>query len=130
METPQKKLVIAIVDDHEAIREALESLLKSTGYAAKTFPSAEDYLRDHPHDEADCLILDVNLPGMSGLDLQQALAAGNRSPVPIVFITSHDDSGGHMRAQALRSGAVAFLSKPFDDDALLDAVRDACGRSQ
>ena len=130
METSQKKLVIAIVDDHEAIREALESLLKSTGYAAKTFPSAEDYLRAHQHDEADCLILDVNLPGMSGLDLQQALAAGNHGSIPIVFITSHDDSGGHMRAHALRSGAVAFLSKPFDDDALLDAVRDACERSQ
>ena len=84
-----------------------------------------------PTGEADCLILDVNLPGMSGgLDLQQALAAGNHSSTPIVFITSHDDSGGHMRAQALRSGAVAFLSKPFHDDALLDAVRDACERSQ
>lgn len=125
MEAARKKLVIAIVDDQSAVREAIESLLKSTGYAAKTFSSAEHYLLDG-RDAADCLILDVHLPGMSGLELQQELATGTDTRTPVIFITAQEDSDSQLRTRALRLGAVAFLSKPFNDEALLNAVRAAC----
>jgi FixJ family two-component response regulator len=122
--TPGEQLVIAIVDDQAALREATENLLKSAGLKAVSFASAEDFLQATPLDGAGCLILDVRLPGMSGLELQQRLAADGIH-VPIVFITAQEDSDGQMRAQALRSGALAFLRKPFSDEDLLNAVRSA-----
>jgi FixJ family two-component response regulator len=122
--TPGEQLVIAIVDDQAALREATENLLKSAGLKAVSFASAEDFLQATPLDGAGCLILDVRLPGMSGLELQQRLAADGIH-VPIVFITAQEDSDGQMRARALRSGALAFLRKPFSDEDLLNAVRSA-----
>ena len=122
--TPGEQLVIAIVDDQAALREATENLLKSAGLKAVSFASAEDFLQATPLDGAGCLILDVRLPGMSGLELQQRLAADGIH-VPIVFITAQEDSDGRMRARALRSGALAFLRKPFSDEDLLNAVRSA-----
>jgi FixJ family two-component response regulator len=122
--TPGEQLVIAIVDDQAALREATQNLLKSAGLKAVSFASAEDFLQATPLDGAGCLILDVRLPGMSGLELQQRLAADGIH-VPIVFITAQEDSDGQMRAQALRSGALAFLRKPFSDEDLLNAVRSA-----
>ena len=122
--TPGEQLVIAIVDDQAALREATENLLKSAGLKAVSFASAEDLLQARALDGAGCLILDVRLPGMSGLELQQHLAADGIH-VPIVFITAQEDSDGQMRAQALRSGALAFLRKPFNDEDLLNAVRSA-----
>ena len=122
--TPGEQLVIAIVDDQAALREATENLLKSAGLKAVSFASAEDFLQAATLDGAGCLILDVRLPGMSGLELQQHLAADGIH-VPIVFITAQEDSDGRMRAQALRSGALAFLRKPFNDEDLLNAVRSA-----
>ena len=122
--TPGEQLVIAIVDDQAALREATENLLKSAGLKAVSFASAEDFLQATALDGAGCLILDVRLPGMSGLELQQRLAADGIH-VPIVFITAQEDGDGRMRAQALRSGALAFLRKPFSDEDLLNAVRSA-----
>ena len=122
--TPGEQLVIAIVDDQAALREATENLLKSAGLKAVSFASAEDFLQAAPLAGAGCLILDVRLPGMSGLELQEHLAADGIR-VPVVFITAQEDSDGRMRAQALRSGAPAFMRKPFSDEDLLNAVRSA-----
>ena len=122
--TPGVQTVVAVVDDQSALREATENLLKSAGLKAVSFASAEDFLQAAPLDGAGCLILDVRLPGMSGLELQQHLAADGIH-VPIVFITAQEDGDGRMRAQALRSGALAFLRKPFNDEDLLNAVRSA-----
>jgi FixJ family two-component response regulator len=113
---------ISIVDDDESVREALKSLLESVGYSTKVFASAEEFLRSNNHQETQCLILDIRMPGMSGLELQRRLvAAGFR--IPIIFITAHADEEG--RAPALREGAVAFLRKPFSEEALLSAVQSA-----
>jgi FixJ family two-component response regulator len=114
-ETP----VISIVDDDESVREAIESLMKSVGYVAKVFPSAGDFLSSGKVADTDCLILDVQMPGMSGLELQNRLAA-SESRVPIIFISAHCDA--EARARALEAGAVGFLQKPFGEDALLKAI--------
>ncbi|HXG64423.1 MAG TPA: response regulator [Blastocatellia bacterium] len=112
--------LVTVVDDDEAIREALESLLKSAGFRAAVFGSAEGFLASGHLDEISCLILDVRMPGMSGFELQERLvAADNR--IPIIFITAHADEAARARAGA--SGAIAFLSKPFAEEALLEAVR-------
>ena len=124
MEKHAEQFFIAIVDDEAALREAIEGLVRSAGFRAEGFASAEDFLQSTCGDRAGCLILDVRLPGMSGLELQQHLARTGYH-IPIAFITAQEDSGGHMRAQALRAGAVAFLHKPFDDEDLLRAVRSA-----
>ena len=112
--------VVAIVDDDERMRDALQGLLKAEGFATRAFASAEEFLESgQPRDYA-CLITDIRMPGMSGLDLQARLNA-QQIRMPIIFITAHGDA--QMRMQALRSGAVEFLAKPFDDDVLLDTVR-------
>jgi FixJ family two-component response regulator len=116
--TPRRPL-ISVVDDDESVREALESLLRSAGFKAEVFASAEQFLRSDRAREVDCLIVDVRMPGMNGLELQRQLAAGG-SRVPIIFITAHGDELA--RAQALRAGVVAFLRKPFSEQALLNAV--------
>ncbi len=117
----QSKL-IAIVDDDDSVRIALEGLLKSVGLLAQAFESGEEFILSGQQSETGCLIADIRMPGMSGLELQRRLnAEGFR--IPIVFITAHGDA--KMRMQALRAGAVEFLAKPFDDEALLGNVRAA-----
>jgi FixJ family two-component response regulator len=122
MEIRGNNKVVAIVDDDEAVRVALEGLLKSAGLPARAFDSAEEFIESGQQFQAACLIADIRMPGMSGLELQSRLnAEGCR--IPIVFITAHGDA--KMRMQALRAGAVEFLAKPFDDEALLESVRTA-----
>ncbi len=113
---------IAIVDDDMWVLRSLERLVKSAGFKVATFISAEDFLEARQDSTTVCVILDVGLPGMSGLDLQRHLAAEN-SPVPIIFVSAHD--GTETRAQALAAGAIAFLGKPVNDKALLDALDSA-----
>ena len=124
MRTEEHEFVIAVVDDEAALREALESLLRSAGFKALTFASAEEFLASERGKGAACLILDVRLPGMSGLELQLHLAKSS-SQIPIVFITAQEDADGRLLAQALRGGALACLRKPFDDEDLLRAVQSA-----
>jgi FixJ family two-component response regulator len=114
--------LIAVVDDDEAIREALQSLLRSVGLRAEMFASAEDFLQAGQRQATACLILDVRMPRMSGLELQRQMATAN-CPTPIIFITAHGDE--ETRARALRAGALAFLDKPFRDEVLLRAVQAA-----
>ncbi|MDB5916487.1 MAG: response regulator receiver protein [Massilia sp.] len=119
------QMLVAIVDDEAALREATESLLKSAGFDARSFGSAEDWLRSAQRDQFGCLVLDVTLPGMSGLELQRHLAWSG-CQLPIVFMTANEDHDGRM-AQALRANAVAFLQKPFCGEDLLSAVQSAFG---
>ena len=118
----QASAPIAIVDDDELMRGALQGLLKAAGLPSRTFASAEEFLETGDPRRCGCLIADIRMPGMSGLDLQAALKA-DRIAIPIIFITAHGDE--RMRLQALRSGAVEFLAKPFDDEVLLETVRAA-----
>lgn len=110
---------ISIVDDDESVREALKSLIDSVGLRSEVFGSAEEFLNSPCVFTTDCLIADVRMPGMSGLDLQERLKAVNSS-IPIVFISAHDDR--EARARGLRAGAVDFLQKPFSEDSLLGAI--------
>ena len=114
--------LIAVVDDDAAIREAVQSLLRSAGFWAAPFASAQDFLQSGRLPETACLIVDVRMPRMSGLELQQRLRTV-QDPRPIIFITAHGDA--ETRTRALRAGAVAFLDKPFSDEALLRAVQAA-----
>ena len=114
--------VVAVIDDDEFIRTALKELLRSVGLPAQVFASAEEFLKSGLQRQAGCLIVDIHMPGMSGLELQVKLNA-DRCRIPTVFVTAHGDE--KMRMQALRAGAVEFLAKPFDDDALLEMVRTA-----
>ena len=116
---------VAIVDDDEAMLDALKGLLKEAGFPARAFASAEEFLDSGEQQHTGCLIADIRMPGMSGLDLQTRLKADNID-IPIIFITAHGDE--HMRMQALRSGAVQFLAKPFDDEVLIESVRAALDR--
>ena len=114
--------VIAIIDDEELVRASLQRLLKMAGYTAAAFTSAEEFLKSGRLQDVRCLIADIRMPGMSGLDLQSELTAQDYQ-IPIIFITAHGDE--KMRIRAMRDGAVAFLAKPFDNTVLLDRVR-AC----
>jgi FixJ family two-component response regulator len=114
--------VIAIVDDEELVRTSLQRLLKMAGYAVAAFTSAEEFLKSGRLQDVRCLIADIRMPGMSGVDLQSQLNAEDHQ-IPIIFITAHGDE--KMRIRAMRDGAVAFLAKPFDNTVLLDRVR-AC----
>jgi FixJ family two-component response regulator len=114
--------LISIVDDDDALRSSLENLIRSFGWRAQGFSSAEAFLRSNQVHETDCLILDVRMPGMSGLELQRQMAGAN-SHLPIIFITSHQDDD--RRTQALEAGAVAFLYKPFYEGELLHAIDTA-----
>jgi FixJ family two-component response regulator len=122
MATTGNNKAVAIVDDDEEVRVALGGLLKSAGLAARAFESAEEFIESGQQSQVACLITDIRMPGMSGLELQAKLNAEGCS-IPIVFITAHGDA--KMRMQALRAGAVEFLAKPFDDEALLESVRAA-----
>jgi FixJ family two-component response regulator len=121
MGTQEEKL-IAIVDDDDSIRIALQGLMKEVGFPARTFASAEEFLSSGEYQQTSCLIVDIRMPGMSGLELQTKLNTDN-CKIPTIFITAHGDE--KMRMQALRAGAVEFLSKPFDHEVLLDSVRAA-----
>ena len=114
------KPLVAVVDDDESVREALQSLLRSVGYRAEGFDSAEEFLLSGRLPEMDCLILDVKMPGMGGMALQEGLER-IKPPLPTVFLTAHGDEA--TRRQAMNLGAVGFLRKPCSDQDLLDAVR-------
>ncbi len=114
--------MVAIVDDDDLMRSALQGLLKAVGLPARAFASAEEFLKSGEQHQAACLIADIRMPGMSGLELQAKLNA-EHCRIPTIFITAHGDA--KMRMQALRAGAVEFLAKPFDDEALLESVRAA-----
>jgi FixJ family two-component response regulator len=121
---PNSRL-IAIVDDDESLQSALKDLIESEGLPALCFGSAEQFLDSDARHKAACLIADIRMPGMSGLELQAKLKTeGCR--IPIIFITAHGDD--EMRILAMRDGAVEFLSKPFDDTALLEIVHGAVRR--
>ena len=122
MATEGNTKLVAIVDDDDLIRGALQGLLKTIGLSARTFASAEEFLDSGDQHRTGCLIADIRMPGISGLDLQAKLNA-ERCRIPTIFITAHGDA--KMRMQALRAGAVEFLAKPFDDEALLESVRAA-----
>jgi FixJ family two-component response regulator len=113
---------ISVIDDDESVRRALRRLIRSAGFDVETFRSAEDFLASGEGYAPACLILDVRMPGMSGLELQRRLATSGRH-IPIVFITAHEDEPA--RRATLDAGAVGFLQKPFDDLALLEAVAKA-----
>jgi FixJ family two-component response regulator len=116
---------VAIVDDDESVQRALQDLIESDGLSALCFSSAEQFLDSEARSQAACLIADLRMPGMSGLELQAQLKA-QRCPIPIIFITAHGDA--EMRIYAMREGAVEFLSKPFDDEVLLQTVNTALDR--
>ena len=124
MSGPKRTSLVAVVDDDELLRDALRRLLKASGLGAVSFESAEDLLNSGRLQEISCLIADVRMPGLSGLELQARLKA-EQCPVPIIFITAHGDA--KMRIQAMRDGAVEFLTKPFDNAVLLHHVRAALG---
>ena len=122
MVTQIKPRLVAILDDDELMRGALQGLLKAVGLPAQAFASAEEFLKSEQRRQIACLIADIRMPGMSGLELQAQLN-NERCRIPIIFITAHGDE--KMRMQALRAGAVEFLAKPFDDEVLLESVRAA-----
>ena len=122
MDNPNKSKLVVIVDDDDSMRSAVQDLLEAVGLPASGFASAEEFLRSGKQQETACLIADIRMPGMSGLELQAQLNA-ERCRIPIIFITAHGDE--KMRLQARREGAVEFLSKPFDNEVLLDGVRAA-----
>ena len=118
----QDKKLIAIVDDDESVQRALQDLIEADGLSAKCFGSAEAFLESGLQCTVACLITDIRMPGMSGLELQARLKA-DRFDTPIIFITAHGDA--RVRMQAMREGAAEFLVKPFDDQVLLSRVRAA-----
>jgi FixJ family two-component response regulator len=114
--------LISVVDDDDAVRESLRALLRSVKFVVEVFASAEEFLSSGRARETDCLILDVRMPGMNGLELQSRLVASNPG-MPVIFITAHGDE--ELRSRALRGGAVDYLLKPFSEEALLNAVQTA-----
>jgi FixJ family two-component response regulator len=120
-----KTNLVAIVDDDDLMRGALQGMLKSVGLRSQAFASAEEFLTSGQQNHTACLIADVRMPGMSGLELQAELK-DEQHRIPTIFITAHGDE--KMRMRALRAGAVEFLAKPFDDEALLESVRAALER--
>jgi FixJ family two-component response regulator len=119
--------LVFVVDDDAPLRESLKNLLRSVGLRVEAFASAQEFLHSPRPDVPGCLVLDVRLPGLSGLDLQKQMAQGDRD-MPIIFITGHGDIP--MTVQAMKAGAVEFLTKPFRDQALLDAVQHALARDR
>jgi FixJ family two-component response regulator len=117
-----EKSIVCVVDDDSLIRDSTQRLIHSFGFRAEAFASAEEFRRAGYLEEAACLILDVRMPGMSGIELQRQLASRHRE-IPIIFITAYEDEV--VRAQAIREGAVAVLIKPFSEEVLLDAIHMA-----
>jgi FixJ family two-component response regulator len=125
--TPAAAPTVFVVDDDDLVRASIQGMLKSVGLRSETFGTAQEFLRSKRPDGPSCLILDVRLPGISGLDFQRELAdAGIR--IPIIFITGHGDIP--MTVKAMKSGAVEFLTKPFRDQDLLDAIHQALNRDR
>jgi len=123
----EDKAVVFVVDDDESMRRSLATLLRSVGLDARVFPSPQDFMRAERPDAPACLVLDVRMPGMSGLAFQEQLAKAGIG-LPIVFITGHGDVP--MTVRAMKAGAVEFLTKPFDDQVLLDAIHGAIERDR
>ena len=123
---PDFTSIVFVVDDDVSVRESLELLIRTAGWQPETFASAQEFLSRRRPTVPCCLVLDVTLPGLSGLELQPQLA--ERTDMPIIFITGHGDVP--MTVQAMKAGAVEFLTKPFKDDVLLDAIRGAIERSR
>jgi FixJ family two-component response regulator len=114
--------IVAIVDDDRSVQSALKDLMESAGLSARSFGSAEEFLEWDERNQTACLVVDIRMPGMSGLELQAKLKAEG-SGIPIIFVTAHADA--KMKMKAMKAGAVEFLSKPFDDEVLLEKVRPA-----
>ena len=123
----QADAMVFVIDDDESMREALHSLIRSVGLGVATFGSAQAFLQSERPDVPACLILDVRMPGLSGLDLQRDLTKGNIH-IPIIFITGHGDIP--MSVRAMKAGAIEFLTKPFRDQDLLDAIQQALDRDR
>src|SRR5918997_3835817 len=122
----EKNAFVFVVDDDASFRESLKNLIRSAGINAETFSSAQEFLASPSTDVGSCLVLDVQLPGLSGLDLQQELAKLDVQ-IPIIFITGHGDIP--MCVRAMKAGAIEFLTKPFRDEDLLNAVEQAVNRN-
>jgi FixJ family two-component response regulator len=116
---------VFVVDDDPSVRRGLERLLRSAGYRAETFASAREFLERGDAEAGGCLVLDVRMPGQSGLELYEVLTTAGHA-IPVIFITGHGDIP--MAVRAIKAGAVDFLPKPFDDEVLLEAVRQALAR--
>jgi FixJ family two-component response regulator len=125
--TPTTATTVFVVDDDDLVRAAIQGMLKSVGLRSETFATPQEFLRSKRPDEPSCLVLDVRLPGVSGLDFQRELADGGIR-IPIIFITGHGDIP--MTVKAMKSGAVEFLTKPFRDQDLLDAIYQALDRDR
>jgi FixJ family two-component response regulator len=119
---PRQKPLISVVDDDESVREATKGLMLSLGYLAAAFPSAEDFLQSRELGKTSCLIADVNMPGMSGLDLHRRLSVSGK-PFPTILITAYPDE--RVREGAMNAGVICYLSKPFDETDLLSCLGSA-----
>ena len=119
--------LISVIDDDESVRRTTKLLIESSGYQAAAFESAESLLRSGQLEETSCLIIDVQMPGMNGPQLQSHLAAAGRR-IPVIFITAYDDE--ESRQRAMQAGAVAFLAKPFTDEQLFQTLRSALGHEK
>lgn len=119
--------IVFVVDNDQSVREGIQSLLTSAGFSVDTFPTAQMFLNHPRPDRPACVILDVRMPGLSGLDLQRELTKSGVS-IPIIFVTGHGNV--RMTAQAMKAGAVEFLTKPFREQELIDAVRESIGRDR
>jgi FixJ family two-component response regulator len=124
VETGPAKELVAVVDDDESVRQAVHGVLRSVGLKVQAFSSAAEFLESGKQEQTGCLITDVQMPGMTGLELQAQLAK-DEYRIPIIFITAFGNA--RMRAQAMRAGAFEFLGKPFNDEVLLESVRAALG---
>ena len=123
----ERQATIAIVDDDPSVRRGLERLLRSAGYRVESFASAHEFLARSGSADLDCLVLDVSLPGQTGLHLHDALLAHDQH-IPVIFITGHGDAA--MAARAMKAGAADFLSKPFEDEVLLRAIEQAISKAK
>jgi FixJ family two-component response regulator len=119
---PKTQPLISVVDDDESMREAMGGLMKSLGYTAEAFASAEEFLNSHQLSRTSCLIADVQMPGMTGLELHRHLVATGKT-IPTILITAYPDDG--VRERALGDGVVCYLSKPFDENDLLTCIRSS-----
>ncbi len=118
-------IIVSIVDDDDAVRTATQTFVRSLGYKAASFPSAEDFLKSPELDTADCLIADIHMPGMSGIDLQKELVQ-RRPSLPIIFITAFPEE--RVRDQLMAAGAIGMLSKPYDGDTLIACIEKALAK--
>jgi len=114
------QVLISIVDDEKSVREATKSLVRSLGYQASTFASADDFLKSEQVHDTSCLISDVQMPGLSGIDLQDRLIARGHC-IPVIFMTGYPDD--NVRARAMKAGAVCFLNKPFSEDHFIECIK-------